>query len=121
MPQHQPKFAPGSTITRKTSAAVTGGQLLVFTGDELVGPTAGAGPTAGVAAHDAPAGGTVTVYRGGTQALLVSGAALVANARVQAAAAGAVTVWAGAAPADVIGVVSRGAAVGQKALIDLTV
>ena len=49
--------------TATTSAAVVGGQLLQVTGACTVGPTtANTQRAIGVAAHDAPSGGRVTVY-----------------------------------------------------------
>ncbi len=55
----------GESATYMAGAAITGGQLLAFTGIDSVSPTAG--PTlavAGVAGHDAAAGQQVTVAMG---------------------------------------------------------
>src|SRR6266568_5041802 len=49
------------TITLTTSAVVTGGQLLDATGNNTCGPSGGALRPIGVALHDAPSGGRVTL------------------------------------------------------------
>lgn len=101
MPEHQPKFAPGATITRTTSAAVTGGQLLAVSGSGTVAPTAGATAAwVGVAGFDAASGALVTVYKGGVQRLIASGA-VTAGDLVVPAANGAVSTLPAATVADV--------------------
>lgn len=63
-------YAPASSggiepLTYTAGAAITGGQLLAFTGVDTVSPTAGATLAfAGVAAHDAATGQLVTVLAG---------------------------------------------------------
>lgn len=42
MADYLPLFKPGQDITSTTSAAVTGGQLLVVSGSGTVAPTSGA-------------------------------------------------------------------------------
>lgn len=99
MADYLPKFKPGEAVTFTASAAVTGGRLVVVTGDRTVGP-AGADSAAvvGVAAFDAASGEPVTVFTraGGVQRLTAS-AAIAAGARVISASAGKVaTIGAGA-------------------------
>ena len=64
MADYSPVLAD-DTFTATAGAAITGGQLLAWTGADTVSPTTG--PTqafAGVAGHDAPSGGLVTVFCG---------------------------------------------------------
>ncbi|WP_378735510.1 capsid cement protein [Nocardia brasiliensis] len=90
MADYAPIFKPGEAITRTTSAAVTGGQLLIVSGNDTVAPSSAASAAwLGVAAHDAASGDQVTVLRGGVQELAASGA-IAAGAAVIPAAAGAV-------------------------------
>ena len=88
MAEYLPVYKPGQAITLKASAAVTGGQLVEITGNGTVGP-AGAASTkvVGVAAFDAAVNALVTVYSGGVQGPVASGA-VTAGDVVQAAAAG---------------------------------
>ncbi|MFW6598126.1 capsid cement protein [Propionibacteriaceae bacterium Y2011] len=88
MADYLPRFKPGQTFTCKASAAVTGGQLVVVTGDRRVGP-AGATSTAvvGVAGFDAAVEADVTIHAGGVQRLTAS-AAIAAGAEVESAADG---------------------------------
>lgn len=90
MAAYLPKFKPGESVTFTASADVTGGRLVAVTGDRTVGP-AGADSAAvvGVAGFDAKAGERVTVFTraGGIHRLTASGA-IVAGAKVSAAAAG---------------------------------
>lgn len=64
MADYTPVFdADGDPFTLTTSAAVTGGQVLVVSGSGTVGPSAGASAVViGVAAMDAASGARVTVY-----------------------------------------------------------
>lgn len=90
MAAYLPKFKPGESVTFTASTDVTGGRLVAVTGNRTVGP-AGADSAAvvGVAAFDAKAGERVTVFTraGGVHPLTASGA-VVAGAKVSAAAAG---------------------------------
>ena len=91
MTAYLPLFKPGQAFTCAASAAVTGGQLLEVTGDRIVAPAAADSvKTVGVAAFDAAVGDNVTVYSGGVQRIVASGA-IAAGARVAAAAAGKVS------------------------------
>lgn len=118
MPDVLPKHAPGQAVTRTAGAAITGGQLVTITGENTVSPTAGAGAVEGQASRDAAVGDILTVWAGGEVTLTASGA-ITAGQRVQSAAAGAVSTWAGTAPADVIGHATRGAASGAKVTVRL--
>jgi hypothetical protein len=64
MADYTPVYSGGAVpFTLTTSAAVTGGQVLVASAAGTVGPSAGASAVAiGVAAHDAASGGKVTVW-----------------------------------------------------------
>lgn len=104
MGQHVHLFQPGDPVTFTASADVTGGQLLVVTGNRTVGP-AGANAVAwvGTAAFDAKAGDKVTALKGGVQKVVASGA-IAAGALVVAAAGGKVSALAAVTtptPADV--------------------
>ncbi len=90
MAEYLPKFKPGQAITLTASVTITGGQLVIVTGDGTVGPATAASPAVvGVAAFDTASGSRVTVYAGGVQRIVASGA-ITAGARVDAAAAGKV-------------------------------
>lgn len=90
MAEYLPLFTPGQAVTFTASAAVTGGQLVEVTGDRAVAPAAADSPSVvGVAGYDAAAGDPVTVFAGGVQQLVASGA-IAAGDRVAAAADGAV-------------------------------
>lgn len=96
--EYLPIYKPGQAMTFKASAAITGGQLLVISGDNTVAPS-GAGSTAvvGVAAFDAAVNDNLTVYAGGVQVVEASGA-ITAGSPVISGAAG--TVAASALPPD---------------------
>lgn len=105
---------PEGPYTATCSADVTAGQTLVVTGDDTVGPAAGASISyAGIAAFDAKSGDTVTVLNGGIH-LLTSTGAIAAGAAVTTAAAGKVAdLAAGTNYAQVIGVAVKAAASNQ--------
>ena len=93
MAAHTPTYLPGHAVTRRASAAVTGGQLVEVTGDGTVGPAAAASTKVyGVAAFDAANGDQVTVHTGGAHKLeiVAAGDAVVAGDLVQAAANGTI-------------------------------
>ena len=88
MADHLPKFT-GGAVTFTTSAIVTGGQVVEVTGDRTVGPaTAASAKAIGTAAHDAASGAKVVVHLPGPVDTAVSAAAILAGAKVEAAAAG---------------------------------
>ena len=89
MADHLPKFAGGPSVTLTASAAITGGQVVEVTGDRTVGPgTAASVKAIGTAAHDAASGSKVVVHLPGPVDTAVSAAAILAGAKVEAAAAG---------------------------------
>lgn len=101
MSDYLPKFKPGQAVTYTASADITGGQVVKVTGDRTVAPaTAGAVTFVGVAAHDAKTGAPVTVFSGGIQRPLASGA-VDAGDNVVCAAAGKVVTAAVAAGTSV--------------------
>lgn len=90
MAEYLPIYKPGQAITLEASATITGGQLVEVTGSGTVGPAGAASvKVVGVAAFDAASGDNVTIYAGGVQHVLASGA-ITAGAVVQAGAAGTV-------------------------------
>lgn len=65
MADYTPIHAPGHEITQTASAAITGGQVLMNSGNGTVAPAAAASVKyVGVAAHDAASGALVTVFTG---------------------------------------------------------
>ena len=96
MAGYLPIYRPGQALTLTASATITGGQVVAVSGVSTVA-AAGAASTAvvGVAAFDAVLNDKVTVYAGGVQNVLASGA-VTAGSPVIAGAAG--TVVASAAP-----------------------
>lgn len=114
MAEHTPIFKPGEAITRVASAAVTGGQVLIVSGNDTVAPASAASAAwLGVAAFDAASGEQVTVLSGGVHELTASGA-IAAGARVVTAAAGAVAdIGAGTDYSQVVGVALAAAAGGK--------
>lgn len=90
MGDYLPKFKPGQAVTFSATTAVTGGRVVVPTGDRAIGHAAADAPNAvGVAAQDTKAGESVTVFWGGVQRLVADGPIAV-GARVSTAAAGRV-------------------------------
>lgn len=86
MGDYLPKFKPGDSITRLTTAPVTGRQVVVVSGNGTVAPSAGADAKwVGVAAHDQVSGQEVTVFCGGVQRPLASGAITAGDIVVTAA------------------------------------
>jgi Uncharacterized conserved protein (DUF2190) len=103
MPDYTPVNNVDS-ITLTASAAITGGQVLVSTGINTVAPSAGQTVKAlGVALHDAPSGGRVTlaVLPGAVHEVPVQGVAVVASST--------------ALVPDAAGTVSAGASLGAAA------
>lgn len=96
MAEYLPIYKPGQALTLKASASITGRQIVAVSGVNTVAP-AGAASTAvvGVAAFDAVTNDNVTIYAGGVQEVLASGA-VTAGSPVIAGAAG--TVVASATP-----------------------
>ena len=82
---------PAWHATYTAGATITGGQVVIGTAADTVGPSAGGAtePIIGIAAHDAVTGGKVVVTRGGIQRPIAS-ANIAAMAYVKTAAAGQV-------------------------------
>jgi hypothetical protein len=121
MADYAPVYSGGAEpFTATTSGAVTGGKVLAQSGEGTVAH-AGADSTqfVGVAAHDAPSGGRVTVWPivNVIHELTASGA-IAAGAGVQTAAAGdvktAVTSTAAAAAGALLVGIALGAAANNK-------
>ncbi|MGO3895359.1 capsid cement protein [Brevibacterium aurantiacum] len=111
MAEYLPKFYDGDPFTCQVGAKVTGGQLVEVSGDNTVQPAAAASDSViGVAGFDAEVGDTVTVFPGGVQRPIASGA-IAAGDRVAAAAAGKVST----AEAATIGTALAAAADGERA------
>ena len=90
MAEYLPIYKPGQAITLAASATITGGQLVEVTGSGTVGPAGAASvKVVGVAAFDAASTDNVTIFAGGVQSVLASGA-ITAGQVVQAGAAGTV-------------------------------
>lgn len=98
MADYIPKFAPGSAVTFAASAGVTGGRLVVASGNRTIAPAgADAVNVLGVAGQDALTGESVVVFLrpSGVHALIANGA-IAAGAKVISAATGKVaTIGAG--------------------------
>lgn len=75
MAEYLPLYKPGQALTLKASASITGGQVVAVSGSGTIAP-AGAGSTSflGNAAFDAVTNDNVTVYAGGVQVCIASGA-----------------------------------------------
>lgn len=119
MAEFAPLFKPGAEFTRTTSAAVTGGQVLIVSGSGTVGPSSAASAAVvGVAAFDAGNGESVTVLTNGVVNLDASGS-ISAGASVAAAADGAVAAHSGTNYSTIVGVALSDAA-DDKVLVKLT-
>lgn len=119
MSEFAPLFKPGAEFTRTTSAAVTGGQVLIVSGSNTVAPSSAASAAVlGVAGFDAASGDSVTVLTHGVVNLAASGA-ISAGAPVAAAASGAVAAHSGTNYSTIVGVALADAA-NDKVLVKLT-
>ena len=119
MAEFAPLFKPGAEFTRTTSAAVTGGQVLVVSGDNTVAKSSGASAAVvGVAAFDAGSGESVTVMTSGVFKLAAAGA-ISAGASVVSAADGEVAALGDTNYSTVIGV-ALSAAADDEVLVKLT-
>lgn len=104
MPEFNAVYKSGDAIPRVTSAAVTGGQVLVVSGANTVAPSSTpSSAVIGVAAFDAASGDTVTVMSDGVYKLGASGSISAGNA-VTGATAGAVAAHSGTNYSTIIGV-----------------
>jgi hypothetical protein len=90
MAEYLPVYKPGQAITLPASATITAGQLVEVSGSGTVGPAGAASvKVVGVAAFDAASGDSLTIFAGGVQHAVASGA-ITAGQVVQAGAAGTV-------------------------------
>lgn len=130
MPDNIPVFKPGQDITLTTSAAVTGGQLLVTSGSGTVAPAAAASAVnwVGVAVQDAASGAKVGITSGGVQELTCTTAVAAGDLVVASGTAGQVATLAAVTTptaADVtgtraiVGLALTSAAAGAKARIKM--
>lgn len=91
MADYAPLYMPGDVITCVTSAAVTGGRLVMVSGNGTVAhATADSAAVIGMAAHDAASGANVAVHGRGQVHTSTAAGGITAAARVNAAANGTV-------------------------------
>lgn len=62
MADYTPVYSDENAFTSTASAPITGGQLVTASGNGTVAPSTTGDHSIGVAEHDAPSGGRVTVY-----------------------------------------------------------
>lgn len=102
------------SYTAVASASITGGQVLVVTGVNTVGPAGVAAlPIAGVASRDAVSGDNLTVYRSGIQNLVATGTVAAGDA-LTSGASGTVVTNAAPAAGTHIGTAQTAATAGNK-------
>lgn len=103
--EYMPLALPGDELTVTAAAAITGGQVVVYSAADTVTPTSAATELlVGVAAADAPSGATLSIYTEGLHNLVAS-ASIAFGQPVIAAANGAVAPYpsSGGDPATIIG------------------
>ncbi len=111
MGEYEPLHKPGDEITVSASAAITGGQTVVVTGNWQVGPSAGASAAVvGTAAFDAASGAELKIFGRGQVHYVAASGAIAAGARVDSAASGAVA--SGSAGVNNVGIALAAAADG---------
>lgn len=115
MAEYVPIHTPGQSVTSTASAAITGGQVLVASGNGTVAPSSAASAAVvGVAAFDAASGAKVTYYTGEIHEVTATGA-ITAGQTVEAATAGTVAAHTnGTNDLNIIGVALTTAAGGAK-------
>ena len=115
MSDYVPKFEDPGPRTYTAGAAITGGQVVEITGVKTVSAAgANSEKVVGVAGFDVTAGQQVTVYNGGVQRPIASGA-IVAGTIVLSAAAGKVIATNGTPTAPMLlGVATTTAADGAQ-------
>lgn len=100
MGDYGPLWMPGDVITVTTSAAVTGGQCAVVSGNGTVGPSAGASAkVVGIFTTDAASGAVVGMHGRGQVHVSTASGAITAGDQIVSAAAGKVAALAAAAGA----------------------
>lgn len=91
MADYAPKYLYADQVSATASATITGGQLLVVSGNGTVGPAgADAANVIGVAAMDAASGARLSYFPRGKVHVTTTGGAVTAGAGVRSAAAGTV-------------------------------
>jgi hypothetical protein len=108
MPDYACMYGRPQHLQATAGAAITGGQVLVYSGVDTVIPAAGASSAfAGIAAHDAASGAPITILAGSgiVHETQTTAAAVAVGALIQSAAAGAIA--GGAAAGSEIGVAVR--------------
>ncbi len=91
MADYAPLYMPGDMVTGVTSGAVTGGRMLMVSGNGTVAhATADSNAVVGVAAHDAASGTNVTYHGRGQVHVSTAAGAITAAARLNSAANGTV-------------------------------
>ncbi|MFY1686486.1 hypothetical protein [Plantactinospora sp. WMMB782] len=115
MADYAPKFLYADQITSTASATITGGQVLVVSGNGTVGPAGDAADitVVGVAAMDAASNAKVSYFPRGKVHVTTTAGAVVAGAGVSAGAAGTVDDDGGSDP--ILGVFLTTAGSGEKA------
>jgi predicted RecA/RadA family phage recombinase len=120
MAEHTPHYLPADRLPSTTSADVTGGQVVVVSGNNTVAPIAAPNEAwLGVAAHDAASGKALVVYTEGVHLVPASGS-ISAGKPVIGATGGAVAAFANGTdePEEIIGT-ALSAAASSKVLIKL--
>lgn len=119
MPEYSPLHKPGAEFTRTTSAAVTGGQVLIVSGSNTVAPaSAASAAVVGVAANDAGSGEQVNVITTGVCNLGAVGSISAGNS-VASGTGGGVAAHSGTNYSTIVGVALNDAA-NDKVLVKLT-
>lgn len=115
MGDYAPKFLYGEQVTSTTSAAVTGGQVLVVSGSGTVAPAGDAADitVVGVAAMDAASGALVSYFPRGKIHVTTTAADVTAGNGVSAGAGGTVDDDGGSDP--ILGVFLTSATSGNEA------
>ncbi len=123
MPEQLPRFGGDVRVSMTASAAVVGGQVVVYTSDRTVAPSGGPSDAcAGVAMFDQPLtnpnDANVNVCTNGVW-YLTAEAALTAGQKVTSGTNGQVALYVATTntPDQIIGTVMAGAAAGGQALI----
>lgn len=120
MPEFNAVYKSGDAIPRVTSAAVTGGQVVIVSGSNTVAPSSAASASViGVAAFDAASGETVTVISDGVYNLGATGSISAGN-KVTGSTAGTVAAHSGTNYSTIIGTALADAA-DSKVLVKLSI
>jgi hypothetical protein len=100
MGAYEPKYVYGEQVNATASATITGGQLLIVSGNGTVGPAgAGAANVVGVAAFDAVNTDRISYFPRGKVHVSTASGGITAGDQVISAAAGKVSTLAAAAAA----------------------